>query len=419
GGWSLDVHHPRGIFSGEEGPFDFNPRVPIYTIPFRSLYSKNIDNLLFAGRNMSVTHVALGTVRVQGTLAAIGQAAGTAAAMCLEHGTTPRGLGKDHVHQLQQRLLRDDQFIPGIENEDPTDLARTATVTASSTARYEPFSRLDVEPGKDLHPLNMPRAMMFPRGLSDRFQSIALLLESERAEPVEVALHLREASATADFSSSEDLAVVRSVVPPGRESFVEFPVDCAIRKPYVWVWIKPAEGISWRLTPRGPQGACRAYGGGVGRPWTVVEGQYYAFTANPPLRIPAHFAPKHAINGVARIVGDATNLWASDAAEPMPQWIELELAAPSEVNTVYLTFDTDMNHRYRVPLVPQCVRDYELSCHNGDGWITLATETGNFQRRRVHRFETVATSKLRLTVHETNGAASARVFEIRAYHEPR
>lgn len=419
GGWSLDVHHPRGIFSGEEGPFDFNPRVPIYTIPFRSLYSKNIDNLLFAGRNMSVTHVALGTVRVQGTLAAIGQAAGTAAAMCLEHGTTPRGLGREHIRPLQQQLLKDDQFIPGIENEDPTDLARTATVTASSTAEYELFSRLDVEPGKDLHPLNMPRAVMFPRGLSDRFQSIALLLESERAKPVEVELHLREASTTADFSSGEDLAAVRSVVPPGRESFVEFPVDCTIRKPYVWVWIEPAEGVLWRLTPRGPQGACRAYGGRPGRPWTVVEGQYYAFTANPPLRIPAHFAPEHVINGAARIVGDATNLWASDPAEPMPQWIELELAAPSEVNTVYLTFDTDMNHRYRVPLVPQCVRDYELSCRDGDGWVRLAAETGNFQRRRVHRFETVTTSKLRLTVHETNGAASARVFEIRAYHESR
>jgi hypothetical protein len=392
--------------------------VPIYTIPFRSLYSRNIDNLLFAGRNMSVTHVALGTVRVQGTLATLGQAAGTAAAMCLERGTTPRGLAKDHIKELQQQLLKDDQYIPGIVNEDPADLARTATVTASSTARYEPFSRLDVEPGRDLHPLNMPRAVMFPRGLSERFRSIALLMKSERSEPAEVELHLREASASGDFSSSEDLAVVKAVVSPGRESFVEFPVDCEVGKPYAWVWVAPAEGVSWRLTPRAPQGACRAYGGGAGRPWTVVEGQYYAFSTDPPLRIPAGFAPEHVINGTARIVGDATSLWASDPTEPMPQWVELELAARSKVNTVYLTFDTDMNNRYRAPVVPECVRDYELSYHDGKAWAPLVDETGNFQRRRVHRFDTVTTSKLRLTIHETNGAASARVFEIRAYHEP-
>jgi len=65
GGWSLDVHNPRGIHSGKEGPYDFDGRVPIYSIPYRTLYSTNIVNLLFAGRCMSVTHIALGTVRVE------------------------------------------------------------------------------------------------------------------------------------------------------------------------------------------------------------------------------------------------------------------------------------------------------------------------------------------------------------------
>ena len=90
GGWSLDVHHPQGIYSGAEGPFDYNDRVPIHTIPYRCLYSRNIENLFCPGRNMSVTHVALGTVRVQSTLATCGQAAGTAAAICLQRGLTPR-----------------------------------------------------------------------------------------------------------------------------------------------------------------------------------------------------------------------------------------------------------------------------------------------------------------------------------------
>ena len=90
GGWPLDVHHVRGIFSGKEGPFHCNPHVPIYTIPYRILYSANVENLLFAGRHVSTTHIGLGSLRVQGTLSTLGQAAGTAAALCLRYGQTPR-----------------------------------------------------------------------------------------------------------------------------------------------------------------------------------------------------------------------------------------------------------------------------------------------------------------------------------------
>ncbi len=419
GGWPLDVHHPKGIFSGEEGPFDFNPRVPIYTIPYRCLYSKNIDNLLFAGRNSSVTHVALGTVRVQGTLAPLGQAAGTAAALCLEHNVTPRQLYEQRIQDLQQTLLKHDQYIPETVNEDPEDLARKARITVSSTARYEPFGRRSVQPAKEIHPLNMPRAVMFPRGLKDRWKSVSLLLASERDEPTEVTLHVRGATATSDFAVGEDIAVTSAVVPPRRESFVEFPVDCSIQSPFVWLWLPPTEGVSWRLMTRAPMGSCRAYGGGRDREGTVVQGQYYAAVVDPPLAIPADYSPENAVNGVTRIQGQSTNLWASDPDQRMPQWISLDFSGPTKLNTVYLTFDTDMNNRYHdVPFVRGCVRDYELSYNDGTGWTTLESESGNFQRRRVHRFDSVVASSLKLTVHATGGAPSARLFEIRVYDEP-
>jgi len=133
-GWPLDIHHPEGIYSGSEGSYDFGIRVPLNTIPFRCVYSKNIDNLLFAGRCGSFSHVALGSVRVMSTLASIGQAAGTAAAMCVEKDINPRKIYTDHITELQQILQKNDQCIPGIKNEDPDDLARNAEVSASSTA---------------------------------------------------------------------------------------------------------------------------------------------------------------------------------------------------------------------------------------------------------------------------------------------
>jgi len=417
GGWPLDVHHPDGIYSGKAGPFWSNDHVPIYTIPFRCLYSVNIDNLLMAGRNMSVTHIALGTVRVQGTLSAAGQAAGTAAALCLRHGVTPRVLGRQHLKELQQVLLKQDQYIPGIVNDDPADLARTAAATASSTAAHERFERSNVEPEKG-HPLNMPRAMMFPRGSTERLGSLCLLLASERAEPAEVVLHLREAAAPGDFASTKDVANAAAQVPAGKRSWVEFKLNQAVESPYVWIWLPRTEGIVWHQMTGAPAGSCRAYGGGESRPWQVVQGQYYAFHTDPPLAIPTDYRPENVINGTARIVDNASNLWASDPDQSLPQWVELQFAEPAKVNTVYLTFDTDLNAPFHTASLPTpCASDYELSYHDGTTWAPLAAVQDNFQRRRVHRFDTIVARKIRLTVKATHGARSARVFEIRAYRE--
>ncbi len=272
-GWGLDIHHPEGLFS-KEGPFDYNTRTPLNHIPLRILYSKNVDNLLFAGRNVSVTHVTLGTVRVQGTTGVMGQAVGTAAALCVKHDTTPRGLYKSHVKELQQKLLKDDHYIIGLKNEDPADLALGASVTASSEK-------------------------------------------------------------SAMFSA-----------------------------------------------------------------WNVI-------------------------NGVSRIVKDRMNMWMSDPAESMPQWIQLDLAGDKTFNTVYLTFDTDLNdarhctweHKEEERLVPESVKDYKVQYHNGTEWVTLVEIKNNYQRRRIHRFDAVTGSKLKVVIDKTNGDPSARIFEIRLYNE--
>lgn len=133
GGWPLDLHPPRGIDAVEEAPCKHVHLASLYAIPLRSLYSRNVSNLFFAGRNISATHVAFASTRVMATCATMGQAIGTAAALANQLGT--RSLAEHfnpaEVVRLQQRLLRDDAFLPGIWNEDPADLARTATVSAS------------------------------------------------------------------------------------------------------------------------------------------------------------------------------------------------------------------------------------------------------------------------------------------------
>lgn len=130
GGWPVDLHPPKGIWDAE-GPFISIPG-PLYNIPFGCLYSRNISNLLFAGRNISASHVAFGSTRVMATCAVVGQAAGTAAALCVKHDCLPHELHKDNIQKLQQTLLKDDAYIIDAVNSDPYDLARDATVWASS-----------------------------------------------------------------------------------------------------------------------------------------------------------------------------------------------------------------------------------------------------------------------------------------------
>lgn len=111
GGWSMDDHHPAGLhYPG--APTIFHKAPSPYGIPFRSLYSRNVPNLLFAGRNISATHSALSSTRVMATCSLLGQAVGTAAALCCERSLLPRDLKGNHLKTLQERLQEDDCWLP-------------------------------------------------------------------------------------------------------------------------------------------------------------------------------------------------------------------------------------------------------------------------------------------------------------------
>ena len=129
GGWTMDDHNPMG-FHTREKPTIFHPAPSPYGISYRSLYSRNIDNLLFAGRNISVSHAALSSTRVMSTCAIIGQAAGTAAGIAIREGIDPRGVSQHFTHELQQTLLRDDCYLPWVLRDIPA-LSRDAKLSAS------------------------------------------------------------------------------------------------------------------------------------------------------------------------------------------------------------------------------------------------------------------------------------------------
>ena len=116
GGWSMDDHHPAGFNAVKikAKATIFHPAPSPYGIPYRSLYSRNIDNLMFAGRDASCTHAAMSSTRVMGTGCSMGQAVGTAAALAVTKGILPAKI-KEHMQELQQTLINDDAYLPGFK----------------------------------------------------------------------------------------------------------------------------------------------------------------------------------------------------------------------------------------------------------------------------------------------------------------
>ena len=131
GGWWMDDHHPAGFDAVKIGApaTIFHPTPSPYGIPYRSLYSRNVTNLMFAGRDISCTHTAMSSTRVMGTCCSIGQAVGTAAALAVAKGISPERI-KEHIPALQEMLMRDDAYLPGLSQPYSTTVT-DATLTAS------------------------------------------------------------------------------------------------------------------------------------------------------------------------------------------------------------------------------------------------------------------------------------------------
>lgn len=121
--WTIDLHYPdpenTKQFPGKEfkSIAKHTPIIP-YPIPFRSLYSVNVPNLMMAGRNISVTHVALGTVRVMRTTGMMGEVIGMAASVCKKQNTDPRGVYTNHLEDLISLMKKGtgNPELPKIQN---------------------------------------------------------------------------------------------------------------------------------------------------------------------------------------------------------------------------------------------------------------------------------------------------------------
>ena len=139
GGWTMDDHSVGGIRStGKENEGTiWHPINDIYTIPYRCIYSRNIENLFVGGRALSASHMAMSSSRVMATLSVVGQAIGTAVSFAIDKKITPREVGEKYISELQQALIKDDCYLPGIPVCDKKDLVSNLDCKISSSSSLD------------------------------------------------------------------------------------------------------------------------------------------------------------------------------------------------------------------------------------------------------------------------------------------
>jgi len=450
GGWNVDLHTVGGLLAptseptaaagyDQTSPVSVNAYLGPYGIPLRILIARDVDNLMMAGRNVSVTHAALGTVRVQATTALMGQAAGTAAATALRRGLTPAEVAETAAADVQQTLLRDGSFLPNYKNQDPLDLARSAVVVASSEAALcgvglEPRpgalaqDALEGDPCADrLHQRRGQWLAVGTEGGRVNVRRVAVCLSNPTGETQEVPAKLVTAEHIWDYGVAAGEALAETVlrVPPGRHRWVEWevglyerPVTTALEATnrYLRLDLLANPDVQWHRAGSLEPGHLSAFEMTPGRMRRYGHGLSMSFRVEPPQRC---YRPENVLSGVTR-PHRGTNLWRSDPAQPLPGWLELTWPTPHPLGQVELTFAGNLLHEYghEAPLYfdPQCVKAYGLEVCQEGGWHEVVRVEGNYQRHRRHRLQTpVTTHKLRVVVYATHGDPSAALYEVRCY----
>ena len=133
GGWPLDDHFPDGFYHRGTPNTNYSTPAP-YSIPYRALYSENVENLFFAGRNISMTHLAMSSIRVMATCTLLGEAVGKAAALAVKNGLTPNGVYREKLRELQRLLMDEDCFLPS-RTREISPLCKGAALNAPDLLR--------------------------------------------------------------------------------------------------------------------------------------------------------------------------------------------------------------------------------------------------------------------------------------------
>ncbi|MBD8101027.1 FAD-dependent oxidoreductase [Plantibacter sp. CFBP 8775] len=444
GGWSIDLHPVEGVYAETAGAQQrFSNGT--YGIPFRSLYSHDVDNLLFAGRNISASHVAFGSTRVMATCATQGQAVGTAAALIARHGLTPRELAGQALPLLQRTLLREDAPVIGITTDDPDDLAGRATVSASSA--LSAISTLEHLGSGERFTLDRDVAILVP--VAPSLDQITLLVDAARDATLRVELWStgkRQNAVPVEHLLDGAVEIAAGL---GVPATVRFGWTPDVEQNAVLV-VRANPDVSLLLTEGHPYGLLvltakhasdEVFDDHIPEEqdqaildWNArkLRGRSVALTVGGDTTA---YRPERIVDGYQRPYG-GPHLWSSERLDDNrdlvaePEVLTLHWDEPVDVASVRIVFNDDVDvdlinlhhHRTDFEAVPELVAAYRLEARPAGApegtWTVLAEVEGNRHRHRIHDVEPVRVDALRVVVTATNGSPYVSVASVKVFEQP-
>ena len=440
GGWAIDLHPSDGVYSERPGCQQWHAK-GVYEIPYRSLYSRNVANLLLAGRIISASHVAFGSTRVMATCAHGGQAAGLAAALCRELGLPPRAIaGSPHIGELQRRLLRAGQFIPNVARKDADDLAGHARVSASSELRLASLAT-----NGQARQLDLARGMLLPVA-AGRMPAVSGTFDV--STKTTLVAELRVASTPTNHTPDITLKTLHVPLDAGARQQVTLDFDCVIDVPrYAFVCLMANPDVAVHLSDQrvtGVLSVAQKFNRAVAKsprqeppPGTGIDsfefwlperrpgGHNFALTLDPPLAV---FGAENVTNGIARPTAQP-NAWVAALDDPQPT-LRLSWTTPRTISTIELVFDTDFDHPMESVLLghtervmPFCVPEVvayaaseRTNPESAPALREVARITANHQTRGTMRLPSpVTTDAIELRITAPGAGIPAALFEVRCY----
>lgn len=401
GGWCLDIHDVEGIY-GSGQPSAYGDTPSMYNIPYRIMYSKNIHNLFFGGRLVSCTHVALGSLRVNETLGAMGHAVGLAAALCKKYSCTPSEISKKHIKELQNALQKDGQFI--LDLKEDCGLAQQAVITASSSKRFENANTKYKISLSDGVTLTLPI-------LDTKLNAVDIYIKNETKESVRCDYRIFGEHRIKDHHYGDMIYNSNIIINPEFEGFITFGFDicnCADNK--VFLHIDCNDKLSVLCSDNRITGApCFDKNNRMLTDCNEIRTICFKITDDKISR--QYYCSNNIVNGYSRPYR-AADCWVSESKED--EWINLDFKEPVDITEIQLYFNGEFETDQFKGYISQLITDYEIVIKTDVG-IIVKSVTDNYLIKNRVAVSAKSVNEIRVNFKSNNGAPNFELFAIKVF----
>lgn len=378
GGWSIDLHPADGVYGSEGGCNQYHAK-GAYGIPFRCMYSRNIDNLFINGRLLSASHVAFGSTRVMATASTVGQAIGTAASLCIEQNVMPRDLlAPSRLNLLKCKLSQAGHYVPKYDGLTENNLATSAKLSVSSELSLHTLAHK----GR-WKTLSQSYAQLIPVDANTKTViTVPVKVKASTELQIEVRKAIKAENHTPEILlDSVTLSINKT------DSSVDIPLTQGGDSQYLFVCFMENPEVEIGLSETLLTGILSVKQGGLAKVSTTArqeapegmgvdsfdfwvperrpDGQNIAFESSVSLTT---YAKQNLISGALRPTS-LPNAWAADFYDPTPT---ISLEWPQAINgkqlTLYLDCDYDhplesVQYHHNDRVMPHLVHECEVVCN--------------------------------------------------------